>query len=66
MKRENVNTIGSNGWSQLRLFSVPPQGQDLSFDASESAFTVELLDESPGLPVSIRQITAVVAEPRNR
>jgi len=39
-----------NGWSQLRLFSVPSQGQDLSFDASESAFELKLLDESPGLP----------------
>jgi hypothetical protein len=39
-----------NGWSQLRLFSVPPAGQDLSFDASGSAFSLKLLDESPGLP----------------
>jgi hypothetical protein len=40
----------AGGWSQLRLFSVPPEGQDLSFDAAASAFELKLLDESPGLP----------------
>jgi hypothetical protein len=40
----------SNGWLQLRLFGVPPQGQELSFDASESAFELRLLDQSFGLP----------------
>jgi hypothetical protein len=40
----------ADGWSQLRLFSVPPEGQDLSFDAAVSGFELQLLDESPGLP----------------
>jgi hypothetical protein len=39
-----------NGWSRLRLFGVPPQGLDLDFDASASAFAVQLMDESYGLP----------------
>ena len=40
----------NNGWSQLRLLGLPPQGQDLSFDAGESAFDLKLFDESFGLP----------------
>jgi hypothetical protein len=40
----------AGGWWQLRLFGVPPAGQDLSFDAAPSAFELTLLDESPGLP----------------
>jgi hypothetical protein len=32
------------------LFGVPPQGLDLDFDASASAFAVQLMDESYGLP----------------
>jgi hypothetical protein len=42
----------ANGWSQLRLFSVPARGQDISFDAAESAFELKLLDESAGVPAS--------------
>ena len=40
----------AHGESQLRLFSVPPQGQDLSFDAAESGFDLVVLDQSFGLP----------------
>ncbi|HEX2789765.1 MAG TPA: M28 family peptidase [Steroidobacteraceae bacterium] len=39
-----------SGWSRLRLFGVPPQGLELSFDASASAFGLQLMDESYGLP----------------
>ena len=39
-----------NGWSRLRLFGVPPEGLDLSFDALASGFTLQLMDESYGLP----------------
>src|ERR1700722_17687313 len=40
----------AHGESQLRLFSVSPQGQDLSFDAAESGFDLVVLDQSFGLP----------------
>jgi hypothetical protein len=40
----------ADGWSQLRLFSVPAEGQNLSFDAAASAFELKLLEETPGLP----------------
>ena len=40
----------AHGELQLRLFSVPPQGQDLSFDAAESGFDLVVLDQSFGLP----------------
>jgi hypothetical protein len=40
-----------NGWSQLRLLGLPPEGQDLSFDAADTVFELRLLDESFGLPV---------------
>jgi hypothetical protein len=39
-----------NGWSRLRLFGAPTAGLDLSFDASASSFTLQLMDESYGLP----------------
>ena len=38
------------GWSQLRLFGVPPQGLDVSFDGSAAAFDLRLSDQSFGLP----------------
>jgi hypothetical protein len=40
----------SRGWSQLRLLGLPPDGQDLSFEAAEPAFDLKLFDESYGLP----------------
>jgi hypothetical protein len=55
-----------NGWSRLRLFGVPPEGVDLSFDASASAFDVQLMDESYGLPPQaefLRQARARAAVP---
>ena len=42
----------NHGWSQLRLTSVPPDGQQLSFDAGMTAFELRLQDESYGLPPS--------------
>jgi hypothetical protein len=41
----------SRGWSRLRLLGLPPQGQDLSFEAAEPAFELKLFDVSNGLPV---------------
>jgi hypothetical protein len=43
-----------NGWSRLRLFGVPPEGVDLSFDAAASAFDVQVTDASYGLPPQAR------------
>ncbi|MFI4869871.1 MAG: M28 family peptidase [Steroidobacterales bacterium] len=43
--------LGS-GWSQLRLFGVPPQGLDVSFDGSASAFDLQLFDQTFGLPTN--------------
>jgi hypothetical protein len=40
----------SGGWSRLRLLGLPPQGQDLSFEAAEPAFELKLFDVSEGLP----------------
>jgi hypothetical protein len=40
----------NHGWSQLRLTSVPPDGQQLSFEAGIPAFELRLQDESFGLP----------------
>jgi hypothetical protein len=40
----------SRGWSQLRLLGLPPEGQDLSFEAAGPAFDLQLFDESYGLP----------------
>ena len=40
----------SRGWSRLRLLGLPPQGQDLSFEAAEPAFELKLFDVSNGLP----------------
>ena len=42
----------NHGWSQLRLTSMPPEGQQLSFDAGMPAFELRLQDESFGLPAS--------------
>jgi len=39
-----------NGWSRLRLYGVASEGLDLSFDAAASSVTLQLTDESYGLP----------------
>jgi hypothetical protein len=55
-----------DGWSRLRLFGVPPEGMDLSFDASTSGFDLQLQDESYGLPdqaESLRLARALTAAP---
>ena len=51
-----------NGWSQLRLFGLPPRGLDVSFDASASAFDLQLLDQSFGLPAPASAL--LLARPR--
>jgi hypothetical protein len=38
------------GWLRLRLLGLPPQGQDLGFEAAEPAFELTLFDASYGLP----------------
>jgi hypothetical protein len=56
----------AHGESQLRLFSVPPQGQDLSFDAAELGFDLVVLDQSFGLPdegVALRLARGALAVP---
>jgi hypothetical protein len=39
-----------NGWARLRLFGVPPEGVELSFETSAPGFALQLMDESYGLP----------------
>ena len=55
-----------DGWSRLRLFGVPPEGMELSFDASAPGFDLQLQDESYGLPAegqSLRLARAPTAVP---
>jgi hypothetical protein len=51
-----------NGWSRLRLFGVPAEGVDLSFETSASGFDLQLLDESYGLPPQAQSLQ--LARPR--
>lgn len=39
-----------HGWTVLSFAGLPTQGIELTFDAADSAFDVNLLDESYGLP----------------
>ena len=52
-----------NGWSRLRLFGVPPEGVDLSFDAAASGFDLQLMDQSYGLPREAQALQ--LARPRS-